>query len=103
MNATAALEASLMEERKALNARYASAEWESDVEAIDQLLEENSDKLDALKAPTDYKALCDAIHAVLDRNEWNSDSTEQIADLLRDAGYVLRDVQEEPCDTIPTA
>jgi len=35
------------------------------------------------------------IHKVLDGNEWSSDTLDEIADIVRAAGYTINDCNEE--------
>jgi hypothetical protein len=42
------------------------------------------------------RAALDAIHACMDGTEWTPGTFDQIADILRESGYVIRDPGELP-------
>jgi len=40
---------------------------------------------------TKERAALDAIHAILDGEEWNSDTTVKVAEVIQDYGYIITD------------
>lgn len=48
-----------------------------------------------IAAAPDMRAALDAIHAELDGKEWSSDTANNIADIMRAAGYVIGEPGEE--------
>lgn len=46
--------------------------------------------------PVDYKAVCDQIFVQLDGEEWDSDTTSAIGEIIAEAGYKIRDPNDMP-------